>query len=75
VERCNDWAWQDPSPVLLWGQGHACVSLEATERQIWIPSWFVKTHGIHQLLDAEVPPDRRRGAQARRKSNRQRSCH
>jgi hypothetical protein len=50
-------AWQGPSPVLLWGQCHACVFPESAESPIWVPSWFVKTHGTHQPSDAEAPPD------------------
>jgi hypothetical protein len=41
-------AWQGPSPVLLWGRGHACVFPEGAESPIWVPSWFVKTHGTNQ---------------------------
>jgi hypothetical protein len=44
-------AWQGPSPVLLWGQGHACVFPEGEKSPIWVPSRFVKTS------DAEAPPD------------------
>jgi hypothetical protein len=51
-------AWQGPSPVLLWGQGHACVFPEGAESPIWVPSWFVKMYGTHQPSDAEAPPDR-----------------
>jgi hypothetical protein len=50
-------AWQGPSPVLLWGRGHACVFPEGAESPIWVPSWFVKMHGTHQPSDAEAPPD------------------
>jgi hypothetical protein len=50
-------AWQGPSPVLLWGRGHACVFPEDAESPIWVPSWFVKTHGAHQPSDEEAPPD------------------
>jgi hypothetical protein len=50
-------AWQGPSPVLLWGRGHACVFPEGAESPIWEPSWFVKTQGTHQPSDAEAPSD------------------
>jgi hypothetical protein len=51
-------AWQGPSLVLLWGQGHAYVFPEGTESPIWVPSQFVQTHGTNQPSDAEAPPDR-----------------
>jgi hypothetical protein len=50
-------AWQGPSPVLLWGRGHACVFPEGAESPIWEPSQFVKMHGTHQPSDTEAPPD------------------
>jgi hypothetical protein len=31
-------AWQDTSPVLLWGRGHACVFPEGVESPILVPS-------------------------------------
>jgi hypothetical protein len=53
-------AWQGPCQVLLWGRGHACVFPEGEETPpfMWVPSWFVKTHGTHQPSDAEAPSDK-----------------
>jgi hypothetical protein len=51
-------AWQCPSPVLLSGQGHACVFPECAENPVWVPSWVMKTLGTHQPSDAKGPPDR-----------------
>jgi hypothetical protein len=34
--------WPGPSPVLMWGHGHAYVFPEGAEHPVWVPSRFVK---------------------------------
>jgi hypothetical protein len=33
--------WHGPSPVLMWGQGHACVLPEDAEHPVWVLSWVL----------------------------------